>query len=80
MDQLTSFVSQKTGLSQDQANQAAQAVIDFLKSKLPGPIASQLDGVLGGGGAGGVAGQAQGMLGNLGGMLGGGGGGGGNQP
>lgn len=78
MDQLTAFVSQKTGLSQDQANQAAQAVVDFLKSKLPGPIASQLDGLLSGGGAGGVTGQAQGMLGNLGGMLGG--GGGGNQP
>lgn len=75
MDQLTQFVSQKTGLSQDQANQAAQAVIDFLKSKLPGPIASQLDGLLagGGGGAGGIMGQAQNMLG---GMFGGGGGGG----
>ena len=72
MDQLTAFVSEKTGLSQDQANQAAQAVIDFLKSKLPGPIASQLDGVLSGGGAGGLMDQAKGMLG---GMFGGGGGG-----
>lgn len=73
MDQLTAFVSQKTGLSQDQANQAAQAVIDFLKSKLPGPIASQLDSVLSGGGASGAMDQAKGMLGGLGGMLGGGG-------
>jgi hypothetical protein len=74
MDQLIAFVTQKTGLPQDQATQAAQAAIDFLKGKLPGPIASQIDGVLGGGGAGGAAGglmdQAKGMLG---GMMGGGG-------
>lgn len=72
MDQLAAFVSEKTGLPQDQAQQAAQAVVDFLKSKLPGPIASQIDGLIGGGAsAGGLMDQAKGMLG---GMFGGGGG------
>lgn len=53
MDELVKVVSQKTGLPEAQAKQAAQAVLDFLKSKLPAPIAQQLDAVLGGGLAGG---------------------------
>ena len=72
MDQLAAFVSEKTGLPQDQATQAAQAVIGFLKDKLPGPIASQIDGLLSGGGDSGLMDQAKGMLGGLGGMLSGG--------
>lgn len=48
MDELTKVVMQKTGLSADQAKAAIAAVIDYLKSKLPGPIAGQIDGVLGG--------------------------------
>lgn len=71
MDDLVNQVCQRTGLSQDQAQQAVQATIDALKSKLPGPIASQIDNVLGGqGGGGGIAGQAGQALG---GMFGGGG-------
>lgn len=72
MDELVNQVSQRTGLPPDQARQAVLAVVDALKSKLPGPIASQIDGVLGGGQAkpGDIAGQA---LGGLGGMFGGGG-------
>ncbi|MGB8648432.1 MAG: DUF2267 domain-containing protein [Anaerolineae bacterium] len=50
MDELVKAVSQKTGLSEDQSRAAAQAVIDFLKTKLPGPVAGQLDAVLQGGG------------------------------
>jgi hypothetical protein len=73
MDELVNQVVQKTGISQDQANQAVQTVIGFLKDKLPGPIGSQLDSVLGGasGGAGGIAGQAGQAMGGLGDMLGG---------
>jgi hypothetical protein len=52
MDELVKAVSQKTGLPEAQAKQAAQAVIDFLKTKLPAPIAQQLDSVLGAGGGG----------------------------
>ena len=61
MDELVNQVVQKTGISQDQANQAVQTVIGYLKNKLPGPVASQLDNVLGGQGqssSGGVMGQA----------------------
>ena len=73
MDELVNQVVQKTGISQDQANQAVQTVIGYLKDKLPGPIGSQLDSVLGGasGGAGGIAGQAGQAMGGLGDMLGG---------
>ena len=73
MDELVNQVCQKTGISQDQAQQAVQTVMGFLKDKLPAPIASQLDNVLSGqGGAGGIAGQAGQALGGLGGMMGGG--------
>jgi hypothetical protein len=83
MDQLIDQIVQRTGISRDQASTAAQTVVAFFKDKLPGPIASQLDGVLGGQASGGIAGQAQqalgGMGGGLGGMLGGGQGNQGNQ-
>ena len=79
MDELVQEVSQKTGLPPDQAKAAATAALDYVKGKLPGPLASQIDGLLSGGGnvggtasdaAGGVMDQAKGMLG---GMMGGGG-------
>ncbi len=72
MDELVNQVVQKTGTSQDQANQAVQTVIGFLKDKLPGPIASQLDGIMSGqANPGGIAGQAGQALGGLGNMMGG---------
>ncbi len=64
MDELVQVVSTKTGLSADQSRAAAQAVIDYLKSKLPAPVAGQLDSVLKGGGS--MGDMAKG----LGGMLG----------
>jgi len=54
MDELVKAVSAKTGIPEAQAKQAAQAVVDFLKSKLPAPIAAQLDSVLGAAGQGGL--------------------------
>jgi len=64
MDELVNVVAQKTGLSQDQSRAAAQAVIDYLKSKLPAPVAGQIDSVLkGGGGLGDMAKGLGGMLG-----------------
>ena len=74
MDELVNQVAQRTGLSPDQARQAAEAVLGFLKDKLPAPIASQLDGILSGqANPGDIAGQAGQALGGLGGMFGGGG-------
>ena len=49
MEELIKQVVQKTGISEDQAKQAVKTVLDFLKQKLPAPIAAQLDGVLSGG-------------------------------
>ena len=63
MDELTKLVMQITGLGADQAKAAVETVIGFLKSKLPAPIAAQLDGVLGGGVAGDAAKNIGGMLG-----------------
>lgn len=51
MDELIKTVSQKAGISTDQAKQAVTAVLDFLKQKLPAPIAGQIEGLLGGGGS-----------------------------
>ncbi len=59
MDELVKVVAQKTGLSEDQARAAAQAVIDYLKTKLPAPVAGQLDSVLKGGGS--MADMAKGL-------------------
>jgi hypothetical protein len=67
VDELVNQVVQKTGISQSQATQAVQTVVGYLKGKLPGPIASQLDGILSGqSSTGGIAGQAGQALGGLG--------------
>ena len=74
MDELINRVAEKTGLAPEQARSAAEAVIGFLKEKLPAPIAGQLDGYIGGsGGEGGgdLTGQAGDLVSNLGGMFGG---------
>jgi hypothetical protein len=69
MDQLVNTVAEKTGLSPEQARSAAEAVIGFLKDKLPEPAASMVGGVVGGGNAegegGGLMDQASGMLGGM---------------
>ena len=50
MDELIKQVAQKVGISEEQAKQAVAQVVAFLKQKLPAPIASQIDSVLGGSG------------------------------
>ena len=50
MDALVKLVSQKVGISEDQARMAVTTVLGFLKEKLPAPIASQIDAVISGGG------------------------------
>ncbi len=73
MDELVNQVVQRTGISEDQARQAVQVVLGFVKDRLPAPIASQVDNLLGGqGSSGGSGGTDLGNLGNsLGGMFGG---------
>ena len=75
MDELINIVVQKTGLSPEDARKAVEAVVNALKSKLPGPIASHLDGLVAGGVSGEasmLAGEAEAaVMGKLGGMFGG---------
>jgi hypothetical protein len=60
MDQLVNQISQQTGIPQDRARQAVQMTVDFLKGKLPAPVAQQLDSAMGGQGmGGGMFGQTQ---------------------
>jgi uncharacterized protein (DUF2267 family) len=56
MDELVKQVAQKTGITEDQARQAVTVVVNYLKEKLPAPIAAQVDGVLSGQGAAGALG------------------------
>ena len=46
MDELVKMVADKVGISEAQAKQAVEMVMEFLKDKLPEPIAGQLDAVL----------------------------------
>ena len=46
MEELVKLVSAKTGLPKDQAAMAVKTVLDFLKSKLPVPVAAEVDAVL----------------------------------
>jgi hypothetical protein len=56
MNELVQQVCQRTGLSEDKANDAVSTVISYLKNKLPGPIGSQIDSALQGGGVTGALG------------------------
>ncbi len=48
MEELYKLVSTKTGLPKEQSKLAVDTVIGFLKTKLPAPMAAQLDAVLDG--------------------------------
>ena len=47
MDELVKLVAAKTGLSEEMATTAVQTVLDFLKQRLPAPIAERLEDLLG---------------------------------
>lgn len=64
MEELIKQVTAKTGISEDQARSAVTTVLDFLKTKLPAPIAGQIDNVIGGG-ASGTAGDIANTVGGL---------------
>ncbi len=52
MDELVKLVTQKFGLNEATAKQVVKTVADFIKAKLPAPVAGQIDGLLAGGEAG----------------------------
>ncbi len=47
MEELVKQVSARTGISEDQARKAVSTVLDFVKERLPAPIAGQVDNVVG---------------------------------
>jgi hypothetical protein len=63
MDELIKLVSSKVGISEEQAKQAVEVVIGFLKEQLPEPIAGQIDGLLKGD-LGGLQDMIGGLFGN----------------
>jgi uncharacterized protein (DUF2267 family) len=65
MDEVVKMVADKVGISEDQAQQAVEIVLSFLKDKLPGPIAGQIDAALKGdlSGLGDLAGGLGGLFG-----------------
>ena len=68
MDELIKRVTEKTGISEDQARTAVNTVTGFLKEKLPAPIAGQIDNLLSG--AGGVTDQLGDAAAKVGGLFG----------
>jgi hypothetical protein len=70
VDELVKLVSEKVGISPEQAQKAVTTVMGFLKEKLPAPLAGQLDkfaagGTGGSGGLGGIMSEAEGAIGGL---------------
>ncbi|MCP4306991.1 MAG: hypothetical protein GY926_20105 [bacterium] len=79
MDELLKTIQEKTGLPADKAQDVIETVLNFVGDKLPGPIADQVKGFLGGnddgaadtGGNDDLMDKAKDALGGLGGLLGG---------
>jgi hypothetical protein len=72
MQELVQKLSEKTGLSPDESQQAVNVVVNHLKEKLPAPLAAALDSYLAGGSVDGksmfdeakaIAASAEGMFG-----------------
>jgi hypothetical protein len=69
MNAMIQQLMDKTGLPEDKATAAVSTVVDFLKEKLPSPIASQIDSLMGGG-ASGLTEKLGGVMQSVGGMFG----------
>ena len=70
MEEIVKLVVEKTGLSEAHARLAVETVLGFLKTKLPEPLAGQLEGLLGSsGGAANPLGQAGELVKGLGGLF-----------
>lgn len=67
MEEMLQQVMERAGLDEEKAQQAIDAMMDFLKDRLPEPIAGQLESLLGGEDGGGL----DDIMGKLGGLLGG---------
>lgn len=70
MATLAQIVAEKAGITESQAQMAVQTVANFLKEKLPAPVAGQIDAVLAAD-ASSAAGVAESVIKGLGGLMGG---------
>jgi len=62
MEDLINAIVQKTGLSRDKAQDAAQTTINWLKDRLPPAVAGQIDSIVIGGKVGEIAGKVESTL------------------
>ena len=69
MDELIKQVTAKAGISEDQARTAVSTVLDFVKQRLPAPIAGQIENAMSGEG-GDIGGTLGDMASKAGGLLG----------
>jgi len=65
MQQLINLVAQKAGLDQNQARTAVETVVGFLKDRVPGPLARQLDNAIDGGEGQQTQGKGEGLRGKI---------------
>jgi uncharacterized protein (DUF2267 family) len=65
VDELIKQVSSRSGISQDQAQQAVDTVLDFIRQRLPAPAMAQLETALNSDMAANVANQIGQQVGNL---------------
>ena len=80
MNELVQQIQQKTGLSAEMAQKVVEVVTGYLRNRMPAPMASGLDSLLGASGAagagesshegGGLMDEAKSVMGGLGGMMG----------
>jgi hypothetical protein len=63
MNELIQQLKSRVGLDDDKAQSAVQTVVEFLKQRLPAPVASQLDSAISGGGMNAIKDKAEGIFG-----------------
>lgn len=68
MNDIIQRLIEKTGLPEDKARMAVDTVVNFLKEKLPGPVAGQIDSLIAG--DSGMSGKVGEMAAGLGGLFG----------
>ena len=69
MEELIKQVSERAGISEEQARTAVQTVAEFAKQRVPAPYNSYIDKYLGGGGSS-EAGEGGGGMGDIAGKIG----------
>ena len=64
MEELIKRVSERAGISEEQARSAVETVAEFLKEKVPAPYSSYIDSFMSGG-SGGSGGGLSGIMGSM---------------